>query len=78
MSEDSSLSSLKANFQLIKAQLHFHTLQLELGKSAPPSFEQTLALFVESVCDETGNTVIVPQQRANELLKDVSKLERCA
>jgi hypothetical protein len=39
MPEDLNLSSLKANFQLIKAQLHFHTLQSELGKSIPTSFE---------------------------------------
>jgi len=35
-------------------------------------------MFVESICEEKGNTEIDPQQKAKVLLKDVGKLEECA
>ena len=78
MPENCDLSSLRANFELIKADLHFHALQSKFSQTAPISLEQILALFVESVCEEKGNTEINPQKKAKILLEDVGKLEECA
>jgi hypothetical protein len=35
-------------------------------------------MFVESVCEETGNMEIKAQERAQALLRDAGKLEMCA
>ena len=78
MHENCDLSSLRANFELIKADLHFHALQSKFAQTTPASLEQTLAMFVESICEEKGNTEIDPQQKAKVLLEDVGKLEECA
>ena len=78
MHENCDLSSLRANFELIKADLHFHVLQSKFAQTTPASLEQTLAMFVESIYEEKGNTEIDPQQKAKVLLEDVGKLEECA